>query len=230
MYISGPTHTVNIMPATGARLLPRASDSTSTDNDYCYGLSCGNEWVWARWILFVFFLLAIAALALTAVKVNGKRLRLGQRPIVGTSWFTPPTYRQSERQYRSTTQDYVPVYTETANANDMGYYDNQGIFHLNSKAENMDPPPPLDSREISVNPQAPAAAITRDNESVRSHSIDFSRDFHQYYRGTAAGQSDTGFDGNSSTTPPQGVPDPNFTFSEMQQVPERPQKASQHRT
>ncbi|SCU80485.1 LAME_0B03378g1_1 [Lachancea meyersii CBS 8951] len=231
MYLNFPPSNAREEKIAAAVLAVRAS---TDDSDYCYGLSCGNEWVWARWVLLVFFLVAIASLALTAIKINGRRVRLGQRPIIGTAWFTPPSYRQSERQYRSGTQDYVPPYTETANENDLGYYDNQGAFHLSSKAENTSPPPPLDTDEVFEYPQEPPSAVTRDDVSADRFSVDFTRDFHHYYRGTAAEQSTSGIgpENNNDQAPRPSVnPSADVASSpiEMQQIPKKPEEVRVHR-
>ncbi|CEP63943.1 resistance to Congo red protein LALA0_S09e05974g [Lachancea lanzarotensis] len=184
--------------------LERLAARSSNDDSYCYGFSCGNEWVWARWVLVVFFVFALAALGLTAIRINGRRMKLGQRPIIGTAWFTPPSYRQSERQYRGSTQDYVPPYTETANENDMGYYDNEGNFHLSSKVENATPPPPMDTVDVADYPTEPPSAVTRDDNIQERYSADFSDAFRQYYRGTAVEQTN-GRIGRTSDRPGQST-------------------------
>ncbi|SCU84411.1 LAMI_0C07382g1_1 [Lachancea mirantina] len=176
---------------TRTRLIPRASSSSSdTDEPFCLGYDCsGSEWIWARWVLFVLFILAIAGLAFSAIRINSRRSRAGQRLIPGTAWFTPPSYRQSERQYnRGTRQEYVPPYSETANENDLGYYDNEGVFHVNSKAE-MLPPPPLTtavSDTSSGEVRQPQPAVVRDDASAGAESFNFTRDFRRYYDGFTA--------------------------------------------
>lgn len=141
----------------------------------------GSGWVWGRWILFVIFLICIIAVGLGTARINRRRRTLGQAPIRGTAWMTPPSYRQSQRQYngpqRGVVEDYVPQYTETANEQDLGYYDAQGEFHLNSKTE-MQPPPPLvreTASESSESLERPRAVVTRD-----SHSSDLDMDFRRY--------------------------------------------------
>ncbi|SCU81845.1 LAFA_0C07514g1_1 [Lachancea sp. 'fantastica'] len=195
MYINTPRSTSHV--GNPVLVAPRLASRSSSDSDsYCYGFSCGNEWVWARWVLVVFFLFALATLGLAAIRINGRRMKLGQRPIIGTAWFTPPSYRQSERQYRSSTQDYVPPYTATANENDLGYYDNEGNFHLSSKTDNTTPPPPIDTADVADYPQEPPSAVTRDDNDQERYSADFSEAFHRYYQGTTVGQTtdDTGHD------------------------------------
>lgn len=171
----------------------------------------------------MFFLVAIAALAFTAVRVNGRRFRRGQQPIRGTAWFTPPSYRQSERQYHGTHgtdfQEYVPPYTETANENDMGYYDNQGVFHVNSKAEPLPPPPEIDTNYPSSSsqiPEPPSPAVVRNSSQVPSEHVNFVRDFNRYYNGTPAANFGTNRNNNE---------DRNESISEsieMDLTPQRP--------
>ena len=101
--------------------------------------------------------------------------------IRGTAWMTPPTYRQSERAYNGNGQhaeDYVPEYTETANEQDLGYYDERGEFHFNSKSEYI-PPPKLetaDNTNSSPSPiQRPENAFTRAPTDIE---MDFTRPDH----------------------------------------------------
>lgn len=92
------------------------------------------------------------------------RRKRGQEPLRYVSWLTPPSYRQSEAQRRRNAvpvADYVPPYTEEANENDLGYYDAEGVFHVNSKAQ--PPPSPSDAylpehridREVDLEMQRP---------------------------------------------------------------------------
>ena len=86
----------------------------------------------------IFFIVALLILLFSTAKVNRRRRIMGQAPIRGTAWLTPPTYRQSERDYNGTqrcVEDYVSEYTETANENDLGFYDERGEFHPNGKTE-----------------------------------------------------------------------------------------------
>lgn len=145
------------------------------------GYGDNNGWVWGRWILFVIFVICIIAVGLGTARINRRRRTMGQAPIRGTAWMTPPSYRQSQRQYNGpadgAAEDYVPQYTATANDQDMGYYDERGEFHLNAKSE-MQPPPPLvreTASESSESLQRPRAAVTRD-----SFSSDFDQDFQRY--------------------------------------------------
>lgn len=122
------------------------STSTESKND-CWGINCPANWIWGRWILFIFFLLPILSLAAIIIRLNALRSRRGQDLIMGTAWFTPPTYRQSERQYGRQGEDFVPPYTEEANENDLGYYDQEGMFHTNSKVHPLSAPPHIREME-----------------------------------------------------------------------------------
>ncbi|CAI4058457.1 hypothetical protein N7582_001112 [Saccharomyces uvarum] len=125
-----------------------------------------SSWKWGRWIFFIFFVVAIAILLFSTAKVNRRRRIMGQAPIRGTAWLTPPTYRQSERDYNGTqrcVEDYVPEYTETANENDLGFYDERGEFHPNGKTEYLPPPLLTENRADSTDKdlQRPKAAVVR---------------------------------------------------------------------
>lgn len=147
-----------------------------------------NSWRWGRWILFVIFVAFILILVISTARVNRRRYVRGEAPIRGTSWLTPPSYRQSERQYVGNTQravvDYVPEYTEEANENDLGYYDERGEFHTNAKTAYI-PPPTLDSttgplpHTQSDDPlyERPSPAVLRNPSTVSSPDLgfDFSR-------------------------------------------------------
>ncbi|QLQ80360.1 hypothetical protein HG537_0D03610 [Torulaspora globosa] len=136
-----------------------------------------SGWVWGRWILFVIFVICIIAVGLGTARINRRRRDLGQAPIRGTAWMTPPTYRQSQRQYNGPAEgsvDYVPQYTATANDQDLGYYDEYGEFHLNAKAEGQAPPTLRETvSDSSESLERPRAAVTRD-------SSDFDQEFRRY--------------------------------------------------
>lgn len=147
-----------------------------------------TSWRWGRWILFIIFVAFILVLVISTARVNKRRFIRGEAPIRGTSWLTPPSYRQSERAYVGTTQravvDYVPEYTEEANENDLGYYDERGEFHSNDKTAYI-PPPTLDSttgplpHTQSDDPllERPSPAILRNPSATSSPDLglDFSR-------------------------------------------------------
>ncbi|CCH57815.1 hypothetical protein TBLA_0A00130 [Henningerozyma blattae CBS 6284] len=133
-------------------LFQRASDNTGVDDSNSgYFISDKDDpystgsWKWAKYILFVLFLLLFFIMITVMFRVNRRRITRGQQPIRGTSWITPPTYRQSERDYHYNSHgdnviDYVPEYSEQANPQDLGHYDARGEFHLNNKAEYIAPP------------------------------------------------------------------------------------------
>ncbi|CAH6719644.1 protein Rcr1p [[Candida] jaroonii] len=98
----------------------------------------------ARWALFAIFILIILIVIGGTLKVNKKRTTNGLQPIYGTRWMTPPSYNQSQTQYDQPANgggdvptNYVPTYTERANDQDMGYYDNNGEFHPNPNVKNF---------------------------------------------------------------------------------------------
>lgn len=138
-----------------------------------------SSWQWGRWILFILFIVGFLAVFIFTITANRRRRYNGQAPIRGTAWMTPPSYRQSEQQYHGNTQrvveDYVPEYTEEANINDLGYYDERGEFHPNGKAEYL-PPPPLvqqvDSND-SADMERPQRAVIHDStlSNVNDHHV-----------------------------------------------------------
>ncbi|CDH16190.1 related to Protein RCR2 [Zygosaccharomyces bailii ISA1307] len=145
----------------------------------------GSSWEWGRWILFAIFIVAIALLGLCMTRVNRRRYRMGRAPIRGTAWFTPPSYRQSQRDYNrasNTAEDYVPQYTATANEHDLGYYDENGEFHLNGKAEALAPLPAgtRENESISIHSlERPDNAVTREPHNSPGLDFDFDRDFRR---------------------------------------------------
>lgn len=110
----------------------------------------------ARWAFFAIFLVLIIIVIFGTIRINKARSRQGIRPIYGTRWITPPSYLQSQDQYNQPTRRdpdmpnaYVPTYTERANDNDMGYYDNNGTFHPNPTAKGPLMPEPAHQRSSS---------------------------------------------------------------------------------
>lgn len=105
--------------------------------------SYGSDWSGgARWAFFAIFIVLIIIVVFGTMRINRARTRQGRDPIYGTRWMTPPSYFQSQDQYNQPTRGdpdmpnaYVPTYTETANDNDMGYYDQAGNFHENPNAK-----------------------------------------------------------------------------------------------
>ncbi|CCF57068.1 hypothetical protein KAFR_0C00730 [Kazachstania africana CBS 2517] len=125
-----------------------------------------------------------SSLLFGTIITNRKRYRLGQAPIRGTSWLTPPSYRQSQRQYNEGDNhiDYVPEYTETANVHDLGYFDERGEFHMNDKVERTNPGPVNTSTLSDSSLEHPRPAVVRDDDS--SDDLQFTRPAY-----TAAGAS-----------------------------------------
>lgn len=100
----------------------------------------------ARWAFFAIFIVIILLAILGTMRVNKKRSGHGLQPIYGTRWMTPPSYIQSQTQYNQPSRrdetmpdSYVPTYSEQANEQDMGHYDNQGNFHANPNAKASTP-------------------------------------------------------------------------------------------
>lgn len=125
----------------------------------------------AKWAFFVIFIVAIIIIVLGTMRVNKRRSKQGMQPIYGTRWITPPSYYQSQNQYnqgqREGDTNFVPEYTERANENDMGYYDNTGTFVPNPNAKATVPlndlptePEEAHQRQYSVSSgQVPAQTI-----------------------------------------------------------------------
>lgn len=100
----------------------------------------------ARWAFFAIFIAIILLAMIGMIRVNKKRGSNGLQPIYGTRWMTPPSYIQSQSQYNQPRRrdegmpdSYVPTYSEQANDQDMGYYDNNGTFHANPNAKMSTP-------------------------------------------------------------------------------------------
>lgn len=210
--------TISVRPLNLYRRDNSTGDTMTMDDSFD-----DSSWQWGRWIFFILFVLAFFAVFIFTFRTNKRRINRGEAPIRGTSWITPPSYRQSEQEYYGTTQrvveDYVPEYTEEANINDLGYYDERGEFHPNSKAEYL-PPPPLESdftsppttsptqvNENSFNLQRPSRVVAHENE------VDYTRPSfvaQQYYnmapptrnysvvRGSQTDQNDIGQEYSSS--------------------------------
>lgn len=145
-------------------------------DSWCFGYSCSSSWAWGRWILFVLLIVGLLALVLSAFRINRRRGLQGVQPIRGTAWITPPSYQHAARQ-----DPYVPAYTQEANDNDMGYYDNQGVFHVNNKAKEAPSyhMSTLVPDQTGVSSPQPATTSADPDET-------FARDFTRYYGSTAA--------------------------------------------
>ncbi|CCE64278.1 hypothetical protein TPHA_0H00680 [Tetrapisispora phaffii CBS 4417] len=166
-----------------------------------------SSWVWGRWILFVIFVVFLLVIFLGTIRANKRRRTLGQAPIRGTAWMTPPTYRQSERDYNANGSaanghDFVPKYTAEANDQDLGYYDARGEFHPNSKSEYL-PPPPL-VHEVDSNASTTSNSHERPNIPPPQSVVTMSRSANnsatadspipQYQRGNIAISDDASVD------------------------------------
>ncbi|CAR25297.1 resistance to Congo red protein [Lachancea thermotolerans CBS 6340] len=133
---------------------------------YYYDTSDSSAWVWARWLLFIIFLVVVV---LYVFIINTRRRRSGRDPIRGTAWLAPPpSYGISQNHYNQpTNQNPVPVYTENANANDAGYFDQQGKFH------------PTGAPVVADDVPQPEPAVTRDDRhsltTSSSSSIEYQR-------------------------------------------------------
>lgn len=172
-------------------------ESTSVfKRDWCYYGSCSPIWSWARWIVLAFLLIVFSLLIVSTIRVNRRRRQQGRLPITGTSWLTPPSYTQTQQQQQ---QPYVPQYTEQANPNDAGYYDNQGNFHANpfsNKVLVSTQAVHLDNLVPDQTGVSQPGVATSTNVTSRPVVVDgFSRDFSAHYNGTTnAGSSSTSND------------------------------------
>ncbi|KAH3901057.1 Rcr1p SCDLUD_002531 [Saccharomycodes ludwigii] len=193
-------------------LLKRQSPSPSSSDFWDDGDGDGDymnsHWEWARWIFFVLFVVAVIFIILGTIRANIMRARRGQAPIRGTSWMTPPSYLQSQQEYNRTThnsrrtrrgrnEDYVPAYTQEANENDLGYYDDKGIFHVNSKAEPLSPPPPLEEGGANLAEPSPARVQEREGRTTAQRN--------NIQEGYMATHNQMGTSSSSSSVPPVHV-------------------------
>lgn len=154
--------------------------ATRDDDDNCFGYDCDDSstWTWARWILFVLFLVGLALIIFSACRINKKRVSEGRGPIRGTAWMTPPSYYQSQQNTQN--PPFVPQYTATTNDNDMGYYDAHGNFVPNPKlreAYQMGPGPgyngmayvPMNSPMGMGNPPMGPVIPDQTGATIQSH-------------------------------------------------------------
>lgn len=190
----------------------------TTDDDNS-GITSSSTWIWGRWIMLALLVGMLAVFTLMTMTANRRRASRGQAPIYGTAWLTPPSYRQSQAAYNQSSvvrdQENVPMYTERANENDLGYYDNQGVFHKNEKvaypAPNGPPPPtgvfnngnrstdspPVISDETGDYLQAPESAYLRPNDDI---DLEFRRPSQPNIRRNNTGPSSSLTDDNSSVS------------------------------
>lgn len=111
-------------------------ESSDTDED---GNTTNNHPNRSIWIVFLSIFGVVVVVCILMAFVNTKRLGSGRRPVYGTSWLTPPSYWQSQRDYNTNRgeepDENVPTYSERPNeAVDLGFYDQQGEFHLSGPA------------------------------------------------------------------------------------------------
>lgn len=181
-----------------APYLFRRADDNDNDSMFLDNDPESSSWQWGRWILFILFIVGLLFLFIMTVTANRRRRTMGQAPIRGTAWMTPPSYRQSEHQYHGNThnvvEDFVPEYTEETNINDLGYYDERGEFHANGKAEYLPPPPLVQelNSNNSLDMERPPRAVVYDspaisgngNNNVPESDFDYTRPSYtaqQYY-------------------------------------------------
>ncbi|SGZ47572.1 CIC11C00000005260 [Sungouiella intermedia] len=134
----------------------------------------GNDWGGgARWAFFAIFIVLIIIVIIGTLRINRARSRQGIQPLYGTRWMTPPSYLQSQDQYNQPTRRdpdmpnaYVPTYSERANDNDMGYYDNSGTFHPNPNAKGPLMPEPAHQRSSSNTDGIPLTDYNQTGSSV----------------------------------------------------------------
>ncbi|ONH66408.1 Protein RCR2 [Cyberlindnera fabianii] len=191
--------------------MPSLHQESLTKRAWCYGNDCSNTWTWARWILFVLFIVGIIIVILSAIRVNKRRGLEGRAPIMGTAWITPPSYQQSQRQ-QTQQEPYVPPYTAQANDQDLGYYDAQGQFHTNTKAQ-------MAQQDVTyrLNTLVPDQTGLSEPQPVQvtgqNPNEDFNRQFQRYYGQSTAtnntppqAQASTSSDSSENYAPPAGPP------------------------
>lgn len=112
-------------------------DCDDDDKDCGKSLTKSQKWAYFGIVIgIVGFTLLVAVLGIFLSNI--KRIRSGRRPVYGTSWLTPPSYWQSQRDYNTNRgeepTEYVPTYSEQPNEDvDLGYYDERGEFHLSGQ-------------------------------------------------------------------------------------------------
>ncbi|KAL3241072.1 Rcr2p [Nakaseomyces bracarensis] len=199
--------------------------TSSDSDDDSFGSSA---WEWGRWILLAILVGAMSIFTLMTFTANRRRAHRGQAPIYGTAWMTPPSYRQSQAAYNQNhvvDQENVPMYTERANEHDLGYYDNQGVFHKNEDAKfpapNV-PPPAFGSTSgttgapvvVDEDLQAPESAYLRTNDDI---DLEFRRPSQPNIRRTITGPS-------SSATEEGGDEERSSVSLQMQEVSNEPKR------
>lgn len=165
---------------------------------------------------------------LAAIRINKRRGQEGREPIRGTAWITPPSYIQSQHQTNQQ-QPYVPPYSEQANDNDAGYYDNQGVFHPNLKAQEASMNGGLQTNSMgqpqhlntlvpdSTGLSAPAQTYQPTGQSQFTgddNELNFQRDFSRYYNHNGNTNANATATNNTNTTglgSSSNSPNPNTT-------------------
>jgi hypothetical protein len=111
--------------------------------------NCNSSWViWGRWVILG-VVIAVFIIAMLLMRTySSRRVRQGKAPVAGTGWMVPPSYYQSEQQYRSQGPPPAPPYNPTPLTSDAGYYDRNGNFvqyvapaGAGSNAPPSEPPP-----------------------------------------------------------------------------------------
>lgn len=160
--------------------------------------------------------MAILVVVLAAIRINKRRGQEGREPIRGTAWITPPSYTQSQHNNQQQ-QPYVPPYSEQANDNDAGYYDNQGNFIPNLKAQEANAASGGLHGNYTGQPQhlntlvpdqtgltSPTQTYQPTGQSQYTNDdpqVNFQRDFSRYYGRTSNTNTNANNTGNSSSSP-----------------------------
>lgn len=158
--------------------IKRDTNSSNSNDDSYY--STYNPWKWQKWSLFAIFVVLLVLLVVATLRANYNRIREGRQPIRGTSWLTPPSYQQSEREYnhddgvhvdrhnnRRQREENIPTYTEEVGEEDLGFYDANGVFHENIKGKLVSPPDiETGTPSAPVNPPGENNHVETDDDSL----------------------------------------------------------------
>ncbi|OBA19559.1 hypothetical protein METBIDRAFT_13314 [Metschnikowia bicuspidata var. bicuspidata NRRL YB-4993] len=165
---------------------------------YYYGLTSSG----ARWAYFAIVAVALVLLIASIILVNRKRGRRGAKPIQGTQWMTPPSYYQSQTYYNQPTRrdpnmpsTYVPQYTETANAGDMGYYAPDGTFHPRSSKDGPEFPENAHQRTTANSDGQPIQAFDQTGTRVVADE-----DIDDFTRPVGPPPGSSGIDGDTTSS------------------------------
>lgn len=166
---------------------------------YVYGSSTWGGG--ARWAFFAIFIAVVIVVILGTFRANKRRTARGIQPIYGTRWMTPPSYFQSQHQYNQPQgrdsempSAYVPAYSARANEYDMGYYDQDGVFHANPNAKasmpqgsddaNIAPPEQTHQRTTST----ATDGVPLSSTIPASGGVVFADDVHQTHQAQRASE------------------------------------------